>query len=294
MPSKRFVPILVALLACSVAGCVTTRSAALGVKKGEQVVLATQGVVYTCDTWRNTRELWSSGAKPATCLKPAADAYSTDTIQARIPAGARFKIIGIKNINGFDSANFEFLLQAEQGGEVLIVEDSMFFDLAGIVPRAPDRPARSGVADNFVCMIDESVADEKDKLLPNGRVTQPYSPMHWQTYWDDRADALGRESFAYERARGYAGPSARTLMLYALQQRREYGLPDLVPQARNVPFVSSLYAELGHDPRTSCEILDYPSPVCTLGPAQRPVAMEFRRECGVAPDKAFAPRPLAR
>jgi hypothetical protein len=163
--------------------------------------------------------------------------------------------------------------------------------LSGCIAQINERSVARWLAVDIICSIDESVIDEKDKLLPNGWLTKPYSPTHWQEYWGYRVHSLAPATFDSERPLGYSGPAGKTYALYALQQRRELGLPDLLPQEQDVALVSGLYAELDHSPRSSCEILDHPSPVCTLGPAQRPIAMEFRRECG-RPDKAFPPRPI--
>lgn len=142
-----------------------------------------------------------------------------------------------------------------------------------------ERTMIGSLSQELVCGIDESVIDEKERLLPNGWISMPYSPEYWQSYWNHTAYYLGRaEMTTYP---GYAGPSGRTLVLYALQQRRENGLPDLVPEERNKDFVSSAYREIESRNETSCQILAMPSPVCYLSPAQRPAAVRFQRECRI-------------
>ena len=164
--------------------------------------------------------------------------------------------------------------------------------LSGCVAAINERAMMRHMADELICTIDQSVVDEKEKLMPNGWLTKPYSPTFWQEYWNHRTYYLGNATFGRERALGYSGPSGRNFILYSLRQRQEEGLPNLVPEKRNASLVSELYQELQRNPRTSCEILAYPSPVCVLGPAQRPTALQFRRPCGVAPNNSFKPKPL--
>ena len=149
--------------------------------------------------------------------------------------------------------------------------------LSGCIAAINQRSEIRYMAIDLICTIDESVIDEKDKLLPSGWLTKPYSPTYWQEYWNHRAYYLGHSDLS--RYSGYSGPSGRTFILYALRQRQEENLPDLVPDERNSSFIPELYAELKQNPRSSCEILSYPSPVCTLGPAQRLAASQFQRPC---------------
>ena len=102
--------------------------------------------------------------------------------------------------------------------------------LSGCVAQINDRSVARWLAVDIICSIDESVIDEKDKLLPNGWLTKPYSPTHWQEYWGYRVHSLAPATFDSERPLGYSGPAGKTYALYALQQRRELGLPDLLPQ----------------------------------------------------------------
>ena len=130
---------------------------------------------------------------------------------------------------------------------------------------------------DLICGIDMSVIDERDKLLPNGWISKPYSPEHWNSFWNHRAFYLGR--FNFNEYPQYSGPSGRILILYALQQRRELNLPDLVAEERNKEFVSDAYRELENRRQSSCQILGSPSPVCFLSAAQRPKPMRYQREC---------------
>jgi hypothetical protein len=149
--------------------------------------------------------------------------------------------------------------------------------LSGCIAAINERSMIDHMARDLVCGIDESVIDEKDHLLPSGWLTKPYSPAYWQEYWNHRAYYLGQSDLSHDS--GYSGPAARTLILYALRQRQEENLPDLVPDEKNSSFVPELYAELKRNPRSSCEILSHQSPVCTLGPAQRPAVSQFQRPC---------------
>lgn len=128
-------------------------------------------------------------------------------------------------------------------------------------------------------MVDKNVVAEKDKKLPSGWLTKDYSPKHWNEYWNRRVYYFLVKNHPTDNDQEYEGPSDRTVILYALQQRREAGLPDIVPELRNLPALPDLYAELDQMTMSSCEILGQPSPVCSLSSAQYPDAPQFQREC---------------
>lgn len=141
--------------------------------------------------------------------------------------------------------------------------------------KGPEDYNRNYLADDLICSIDTEVVAERDKKLPSGWLTKPYSPDLWQTYWTDRVVTfLNGEDFA-QSFKGYRGPTSRTLALYILQQRRELDFPDLLPE----PHVTELYAELDHNRTSSCARLGRPSPVCHLGAARYPGSPAFQREC---------------
>ena len=140
---------------------------------------------------------------------------------------------------------------------------------------------------DLICSIDTSVADETDRLLPNGFLTKPYSPDLWQTYWKDRVTYLAQEDFSRERRWGYTGPSGRTLALYLLRRRKEDGMPDLTGANQNEQLIGELYSELHRRGQSSCEILERNSPVCQHSPAQRNGSLRLERQCRVDPNNSF-------
>ena len=142
---------------------------------------------------------------------------------------------------------------------------------------------RNYMADDFICLVDEGVISERDKKLPNGWLTRPYDPEYWQVYWNGWMYQILKDALA-ETFEGYRGPSEKTLVLYALQQRREAGLADIVLDPRNADKIPALYAELDDIGKSSCDILNWQSPVCDLSPAQYPGSPSFQRECKTVPE----------
>ena len=148
--------------------------------------------------------------------------------------------------------------------------------LTGCVAAINERAQNRWMGDELICGIDSSVVDETEKLLPNGWITKPYSPVYWQQYWNNRVFYLAKYDFQREQAKGYTGPSGKTLVLYALRQRQEAHLPNVVSDERNNSTLVELYSELGSSTKSSCAILGRPSPVCSLPHRGQPA---YQRQC---------------
>jgi len=155
--------------------------------------------------------------------------------------------------------------------------------LCGCVAQINEKVATSWLEHDLICGIDESVTDEQQSLVPEGWLTKPYSPSYWQEYWNHRVYYLGNATFERERSKGYVGLSGRSMILYALKQRREVGLADLVAEERNKEYLATLYEELNDNNQSSCKILGHRSPQCRFTPAQHPGAPYFQRPCGGSP-----------
>lgn len=149
--------------------------------------------------------------------------------------------------------------------------------LTGCVAAINERAQNRWMGGELICGIDSSVVAETEKLLPNGWMTKPYSPEYWQQYWNDRVFYLAKYDFQRERTKGYSGPSGKTLLLYALIQRREAHLPDVVSDERNNSTLAELYSEVGNSTKSSCAILGQASPVCSLPYRGQPA---YQRQCG--------------
>ena len=155
--------------------------------------------------------------------------------------------------------------------------------LSGCVASTNEKIGVSYWERDLVCGIDENVLDEQAKWFPTDLRDKPDSSGYWQGYWNHRVYYLGNAKFERELANGYTGLSGRALILYALRQRQEVGLPDVIPEERNATFVPELYTELENTPRSSCAILGGRSPVCRLAPARHPGSPIFQRPCGSKP-----------
>jgi hypothetical protein len=132
-------------------------------------------------------------------------------------------------------------------------------------------------ADELICSIDTAIEDELRRKSPNGYLTKPYSEENWQTYWNDRIYTLGVKAEPLPAT--YRGPSTGQYAMYILQSRREFDLPELIPNERTTEFLSNAYQRLGSENRNSCEWLDWTSPTCQVSPAQHDPTFELNRGC---------------
>lgn len=128
--------LLLALLAASCASHPPTEEL-IGLREGASVPAAVDAVLYRCQMWANTFELWSGGPADHVCAKAAPIDQSSDTIYERLPAGSAIKIKNALFINGIDATYLYFAASATAGGKKrdFFIEDRHAAKLLGVTLR---------------------------------------------------------------------------------------------------------------------------------------------------------------
>ncbi len=129
MKKYLFLPLLVSLSPA----CVWTKVdiPELGLRVGDEFELASEAVIYRCNTWENTASVWLGGAPETQCLKAILRTDIGDDAARSVPAGTRVVVRKVKRRNLYESADHLIYVQASDWPDAIIVRDFELGKLRG-------------------------------------------------------------------------------------------------------------------------------------------------------------------
>lgn len=136
---------------------------------------------------------------------------------------------------------------------------------------------------DFICLVDVEMMREKDGFKTGGHLTKDYSPELWNSFWVKWVLSMNSNDLS-KTFEGYDGISGHSLALYAMKYREESGLPKLyaLDEASNT-VLSDIYRKLGDSVTSSCQLINFDSPICTVGPGDYgPNPRRLPPRCGIA------------